>query len=583
MKKIISVLLMVVIVFSLFTTATSVSAAQKNEYKDFINYRGQDLQNTYAKLQNNQPINVLYMGGSVTEGVGSTDYSQSWRVLVKKWFESNYSNVNNINIAQSGTGTTFGSYRYNEQVAKNNPDLLFVEFSINDKYDGITVEEAKRSFETIIRQTRIKFPTCDIVTVFVTDQPGRDPYTLPRYAKAHDEICEIYDVPSIDVGGVLLRHLKDTNGNWSDYVADTCHPRDAGYIVYANAIKEYLENCLKGSNYSGGVEAHTLPEMYSDSLLDGDIKYIDVTTEMLETSKSSGGSGWYYEATSGYPTQVYGNVLKPSTANCKFVLEFTGTELAMVVFGGSAYINVQGYNVTVDGKKSYVDHGKFQPQVLVTGLTLQKHTVIIEPKFKSGVTPYMMISGFFTRDQTKTTTKSKDVHEHIYGEYISDNNASCLTDGTKTAKCTIENCKTTKTINDVGSKLQHKYMTVLIRPATDDFDGVAERSCSLCGMFDSTIEIPRGSKIEDIVPSDEIELGKDKTNNKADNTDKESVDDVIGESEKSDNKKTDNKKTSQKTDSKKQGVSNVLIIILISVVSLLIIGVGVWILIKKKL
>ena len=45
---------------------------------------------------------------------------------------------------------------------------------------------------------------------------------------------------------------------------------------------------------------------------------------------------------------------------------------------------------------------------------------------------------------------------HSFGEYVSDNNASYVIDGTKTAKCTRNGCLKTNTIYDNGSKLKYK-------------------------------------------------------------------------------------------------------------------------------
>ena len=45
--------------------------------------------------------------------------------------------------------------------------------------------------------------------------------------------------------------------------------------------------------------------------------------------------------------------------------------------------------------------------------------------------------------------------QHSYGRYESDENATCMKDGTKTAYCII--CKTPNTVPDVGSKLEHTF------------------------------------------------------------------------------------------------------------------------------
>lgn len=48
-----------------------------------------------------------------------------------------------------------------------------------------------------------------------------------------------------------------------------------------------------------------------------------------------------------------------------------------------------------------------------------------------------------------------EVSAHKYINYISDGNATCAADGTKTAKC--ENCDSTNTISDIGSITPHPY------------------------------------------------------------------------------------------------------------------------------
>ena len=46
---------------------------------------------------------------------------------------------------------------------------------------------------------------------------------------------------------------------------------------------------------------------------------------------------------------------------------------------------------------------------------------------------------------------------HSFTNYVSDNNATCTADGTKTAKCDRDGCNATDTIADEGSKLPHTF------------------------------------------------------------------------------------------------------------------------------
>lgn len=68
---------------------------------------------------------------------------------------------------------------------------------------------------------------------------------------------------------------------------------------------------------------------------------------------------------------------------------------------------------------------------------------------------------------------------HSYTNYVSDNNATCEEDGTKTAKC--DNCDKTDTITDVGSAKGHIEEIIPREEATCEEEGKTEgKRCSIC-------------------------------------------------------------------------------------------------------
>ena len=75
---------------------------------------------------------------------------------------------------------------------------------------------------------------------------------------------------------------------------------------------------------------------------------------------------------------------------------------------------------------------------------------------------------------------------HEWGEYTSNEDATCTADGTKTAKCT--RCDKTNTIADEGSKIAHSYGEWHVTtPATCTTDGARARECSVCGSPDTEV------------------------------------------------------------------------------------------------
>ena len=77
---------------------------------------------------------------------------------------------------------------------------------------------------------------------------------------------------------------------------------------------------------------------------------------------------------------------------------------------------------------------------------------------------------------------------HSFTTYTSNNDATCLADGTKTATCSREGCNETETITDVGSKLSHSYANyVYNNDAKCGVDGTETGTCTTenCGATDT--------------------------------------------------------------------------------------------------
>ena len=79
-------------------------------------------------------------------------------------------------------------------------------------------------------------------------------------------------------------------------------------------------------------------------------------------------------------------------------------------------------------------------------------------------------------------------HTHLFGDYFSDNNATCTSDGTKTAECHL--CGKRSTIADVGSMLPHTEAERITQP-TAETDGRRVVYCSVCGEILKEEVIPK--------------------------------------------------------------------------------------------
>lgn len=152
-----------------------------------------------------KPVRVAYLGGSITEQEG-------WRIQSLAWLRKQFPSVEmeEINAALGGTGSELGVFRLRREVLTRKPDLLFVEFSLNDTETRPSL--IRRAIEGIVRQTREELPECDIVfihTLAAGDirhlQSGR----MKRSDSVIEEVADYYGIPSIHFGVEIARMEKE--------------------------------------------------------------------------------------------------------------------------------------------------------------------------------------------------------------------------------------------------------------------------------------------------------------------------------------------------------------------------------------
>ena len=378
------------------------------KYNDYIKYRD-TLGNTYKKLTSDKKLKVVYFGGSVTNGYGASNQEKtSWRALIGQWLKNTFANaeVTNINRSTGETGTYLGSYRFERDVVGADPDLVIIEYSINDYYSGNTYAEAASQYEAIVRGIRQKLPECDIVTILVTEK-GLANGQLHTQAQAHEDVSIAYKIPTVHVGRALSMQLLNSAGadQWSNYSIDTVHLNDKGNSFYYEVIKEFMTACLVDYKHSGKIVKHTIPAQQCDVLHNGNVTVIEPTAAVLTRSEALGGKGVRI-VNDYYGVGNYECYFLSDNKDDVIVIEFTGTELVML----KSADGIDKFKVKVDdGKyttKSLVGLNDLalNPTILASGLSSGKHTVYIKPVNTSG-RGSIKIAAFYSRDAAKASRK----------------------------------------------------------------------------------------------------------------------------------------------------------------------------------
>ena len=328
------------------------------------------LENTYSKLVSGETVHIAFVGGSVTQGMGATN-STGWPTMVVNSLKETYdADCVEHRQAIGGTGSLLDVFRFDYDNAEAAPDLLFIEFAINDSYKRRTTEQVMRDSETIVRKAYAKNPYVDIVYVFTFNSGVK----AEEYEQllAHKAVADKYGFMTIALGPKFYDYISKTGEKFEDYFTDTVHPNDRGYDLYGEFITEALyEDMPKVVNADSSYTAKELPELPSNVMIDARI----VTADNIDISEAT---GWNYSSNKfAYVGTKYGGYISSTTAGSTLTFTFEGTA------GGFLYernTNLGKVSVSIDGGTPIIIDGyaSYQPDYYVfEDLEDTVHTVTI--------------------------------------------------------------------------------------------------------------------------------------------------------------------------------------------------------------
>lgn len=332
------------------------------------------LPNVFYKIGHQRQVRIGYIGGSITEA------KDGWRDLTFHWFRLTYpyTTFYQIDASLGGTGSDLGVFRLEHEMLSSQPDLLFIEFAVNDA--GRTREQIIDSMEGIIRKVWTKFPETDICLVYTTVEcycadlvKGKQHHA----SLAMEELADYYNIPSIHVGieiarlyskgQLLLSANPEENRNKIVFTKDKTHPlSESGHPLYASVVTKYLEQ-MKNSPH---VIKHSLGKPYAKTNWEN-VRFIDVQETQCkgEWEKLSDGNFVYDRFKSNLPS-IY--KAKPG-ATMEF--SFNGSDFG---FNDCIGWDTGMIRITVDGK--VIDKSRFDQWCG----DYRKHNFMLGP-FKEGL------------------------------------------------------------------------------------------------------------------------------------------------------------------------------------------------------
>jgi lysophospholipase L1-like esterase len=193
----------------------------------------------------NRTINLVFHGHSVPAGYGRTPDvntfdSYPYQVLkdLKQLYP--YAVINVIVTAIGGENSTQGAQRFEKDVLIHRPDVLFIDYALNDRKIGL--QQAKENYESMIRKALqqnipviLLTPSADVNVPLL--QPDNE---LEQFAAQIRGLAAKYGLGLADSYG-RFRQVEEKGEDIHLYMAQSNHPNAKGHALIAAEIMRYFE------------------------------------------------------------------------------------------------------------------------------------------------------------------------------------------------------------------------------------------------------------------------------------------------------------------------------------------------------
>lgn len=192
------------------------------------------LKSVLKKAKDEKDVVLGFLGGSITQGSLSSTPQTCYAYLVYQWWKKTFpkAGVTYINAGIGGTSSLFGAVRCREDILMDKPDLVIVDFTVNDEDTDFFME----TYESLMRRLLNASPDLAVLAlcnVFYGD--GRSAW------KRHRKVLKQYGIPYVSMKETLYQDICDGQTAYDAVTPDGLHPNDRGHRRIADLIVRLLE------------------------------------------------------------------------------------------------------------------------------------------------------------------------------------------------------------------------------------------------------------------------------------------------------------------------------------------------------
>lgn len=212
------------------------------------------LKNLMKRAAKGESLVIGFLGGSITQGSLSSTPKTCYAYLVYEWWKKSFPNAafSFVNGGIGGTTSHYGGARTWKDVLCYRPDIVTVDFSVNDDAN----EFFEETYEGMLRRL-LAAPSAPAVVVLnnVFYDTGKNAQNY------HNRIADHYGIPHVSIKDTVYPDVESGKIVRADITPDNLHPNDKGHRLVADEICKLLdsikaemeEETIAGENIEGKI------------------------------------------------------------------------------------------------------------------------------------------------------------------------------------------------------------------------------------------------------------------------------------------------------------------------------------------
>ncbi len=190
------------------------------------------------KANAGETLTVAFLGGSITQGSLASTQKNCYAYRTYDWLQKNFkADFSYVNAGIGATTSHLGVARVEEDVLSQQPDLVIVEFSVNDEDESPHFQE---TYEGLVRKILgAEWEPAVLLVHNVRYNDGGNAEAI------HKPIGRHYGLPEVSMREAIYPLISQDGLDPREITPDDLHPNDLGHALVSYVICSYFESVRK--------------------------------------------------------------------------------------------------------------------------------------------------------------------------------------------------------------------------------------------------------------------------------------------------------------------------------------------------